>query len=55
LISSKVADACLEGKQLLEASLVAPVVATPAAEKAETAAAPAESATEEEEIEGEEK
>ncbi len=58
LISSKVADACLEGKQLLEASLVAPEVAAPAAEKPGTTAAPAgpaESATEEEEIESEDK
>ncbi len=58
LISSKVAEACLEGKQLLEASLVAPEGAAPAAgpavEKPGTTAAPAESATEEEEIEGEE-
>jgi small subunit ribosomal protein S2 len=50
LISSKVADACLEGKQLLEASLVAPAPegAAPPEKPPQTAAAPAESAAAEE-------
>ena len=56
LIASKVAEACLEGKQILEASLVTPEGAAPVArsvpEKTETAGALAEPAKEEE-IEGE--
>jgi small subunit ribosomal protein S2 len=59
LISSKIADACLEGKQLLEARLIAPEGTIPvegaAAEKAEGAAAAGEPVAEgEEKIEKEE-
>jgi small subunit ribosomal protein S2 len=58
LISSKIADACLEGRQLLEATLTAPEGAAPAApaapEKVETAPAPGKSATEDAETKDEE-
>jgi small subunit ribosomal protein S2 len=49
LISSKIADACLEGKQIREAQLSAEVAAAPAAEGAPAKAEGAEpQATEEE-------
>ncbi len=60
LISSKVADACLEGKQIREASLVAPetpeqpAAAAPAEKPEPAGAAPVEAAAEKEPQEGQE-